>query len=117
MNPQKGAWSLRMIKRMGLDIAKLPPIRDPLDVLGGITAAAVRETGLRPGTPVMVGGGDYPVSLLGSGACERGLGSDSTGTGAIVSMIAEKPLLDPEISNVATIEGNWAPFVLLETGR
>ena len=31
-------------------------------------------------------------------------------------MIAEKPLLDPEISNVATIEGNWAPFVLLETG-
>ena len=116
MNPQKGAWSLRMIKRMGLDIAKLPPIRDPLDVLGGITAAAARETGLRLGTPVMVGGGDYPVSLLGSGACERGLGSDSTGTGAIVSMIAEKPLLDPEISNVATIEGNWAPFVLLETG-
>ena len=116
MNPESGAWSSRMIERMGLDSGKLPPIRDPLDVIGSVTATAALETGLRSGTPVMVGGGDYPVSLLGSGVCEPGVGSDSTGTGAIVTMIAEKPLLDPEISNVATIEGNWAPFVLLETG-
>lgn len=116
MNPATLAWSPAMIERMGLDARLLPPIRNPLDIIGHVTEDAARATGLRAGTPVMVGGADYPMALLGSGACRPGLGSDSTGTGAIVTMIAERPLLDPEISNVATIEGNWAPFVLLETG-
>ncbi|MBE2278642.1 MAG: pentose kinase [Rhodobacteraceae bacterium] len=116
MNPATRAWSPEMIARMGLEARLLPPIRDPLEVLGRITAAAATATGLVAGTPVLVGGADYPMALLGSGACRPGLGSDSTGTGAIVTMIAEKPLLDPEICNVATIEGHWAPFVLLETG-
>ena len=39
-----------------------------------------------------------------------------TGTSCILTLIAEAPLLDPEICNVKTIEGNWGPFVLLETG-
>lgn len=116
MNPERLDWSPVMIERMGLDAAKLPPIRNPLDVVGHVTEQAARDTGLRSGTPVLVGGADYPVALLGSGACRPGMGSDSTGTGAIITAIAEKPLLDPEISNVATIEGNWAQFVLLETG-
>jgi xylulokinase len=116
MNPSTRAWSPAMIERMGLDARLLPPIRNPLDIIGHVTEEAALASGLRAGTPVMVGGADYPMALLGSGACRPGLGSDSTGTGAIVTMIAEKPLLDPEISNVATIEGNWAPFVLLETG-
>jgi len=116
MNPQRYAWSTEMVERMGLDAAKLPPIRTPLEILGHVTQEAARQTGLRAGTPVLVGAADYPAALLGSGACRPGIGSDSTGTGAIVTAISEKPILDPEISNVATIEGNWAPFVLLETG-
>lgn len=116
MNPATLAWSPAMIERMGLDARLLPPIRNPLEIIGRVTDQAALATGLTAGTPVMVGGADYPMALLGSGVCRPGLGSDSTGTGAIVTMIADKPLLDPEISNVATIEGNWAPFVLLETG-
>jgi xylulokinase len=42
--------------------------------------------------------------------------SDVTGTSCILTLIAPAPLLDPEISNVATVEGNWGPFALLETG-
>lgn len=116
MNPQSRAWSTAMIARLGLDAAKLPPIREPLDVLGAVTEAAAAETGLKAGTPVLVGGADYPVALLGSGACRQGLASDVTGTSCILTYIAKAPLIDPEISNVATIEGNWGPFVLLETG-
>ena len=116
MNPERMDWSPVMIERMGLERRMLPPIRNSLDIIGHVTQMAARDTGLNAGTPVLVGGADYPVALLGSGACRPGLGSDSTGTGAIITVIAEKPLLDPEISNVATIEGNWGPFVLLETG-
>lgn len=116
MNPKTRAWSSVMIARLGLDAAKLPPIREPLDILGSITKAAAAATGLTEGTPVLVGGADYPVALLGSGACRPGLVSDVTGTSCILTLIAKAPLLDSEICNVATVEGNWGPFALLETG-
>ncbi len=116
MDPVTGDWSPRMIAALGLDRAKLPPIRDGLAILGRVTPPAARETGLLDGTPVLVGGADYPMALLGSGACRPGLASDVTGTSCILTVIADKPLLDPEICNVATVDGHWGPFVLLETG-
>jgi xylulokinase len=116
MNPVRRAWSATMIDQLGLDAAKLPPIRNPLEVLGAVTEEAARETGLASGTPVLVGSADYPMALLGSGCCRPGLVSDVTGTSSILTLIAPSPLLDPEISNVATIEGHWGPFALLESG-
>ena len=116
MNPKSRNWSSKMISILGLDANKLPKIREPLEILGSLTPAAANETGLREGTPVLVGGADYPVALLGSGACKPGLASDVTGTSCILTLIAKQPLLDPEICNVATVEGNWASFVLLESG-
>lgn len=116
MNPATRRWSPEMISCLALDAGKLPPIREPLETLGHLTEAAALETGLLAGTPVLVGGADYPVALLGSGACRPGLASDVTGTSCILTVIAKAPLFDPEICNVATIEGNWGPFVLLETG-
>lgn len=116
MNPATRTWSPSMVERLGLDPGKLPPIRNSLDVLGSVTQAAALETGLAAGTPVLVGGADYPVALLGSGTCRPGLVSDVTGTSCILTLIASAPLLDPEISNVATIEGHWGPFALLESG-
>ncbi|WP_182086497.1 FGGY family carbohydrate kinase [Aureimonas sp. ME7] len=116
MNPAMRAWSPAMVERLGLDVKLLPPIRNPTEILGSVTAAAALETGLLEGTPVLVGGADYPVSLLGSGVCRPGLASDVTGTSCILTLIAHAPLLDPEICNVATVEGHWGGFVLLETG-
>ncbi|MCB8875891.1 xylulokinase [Acidisoma silvae] len=109
-------WSPAMIAALGLDAAKLPPVRDPRDILGAVTPEAARETGLRAGTPVLVGSADYPAALLGAGVCRPGLASDVTGTSCIMTVIAERPILDPEICNVATVEGGWGAFVLLETG-
>jgi xylulokinase len=116
MDPANGSWSTEMLGRLGLDGSKLPPIRGPQEILGGISADAARQTGLASDTPVLVGGGDFPLALLGSGVCRDGIGSDLTGTSCIITLIAPRPLLDPEISNVATAEGNWAAFVLLESG-
>jgi xylulokinase len=116
MDPRTGDWSAAMIARLGLPAGILPPIRDPLAILGAVTAKAASETGLPEGLPVLVGGADYPVAVLGSGAIRPGLASDVTGTSCILTMIADAPILDPEICNIATIEGHWGPFVLLETG-
>ena len=116
MNPRSGDWSQETCDQLGLDCAKLAPIRNPLDVLGRVTEAAAVETGLRSGTPVLVGASDYAAGLLGSGVCQRGMGSEMIGTSCIVTLVAGEPLLDAQISNVGTIEGDWGAFMLLESG-
>ena len=116
MDPVTGQWSDAVIERLGLDRAMLPLIRLPYEILGSVTEQAAAQTGLRAGTPVVVGGGDYPVALLGSGVCKPGLASEVAGTSSIITLVTEKPVLDVEISNVGTPEGNWGAFVLLEAG-
>lgn len=116
MNPADGTWSPHMCDLLGLDIGKLVTIRKPTDILGQVSRQAAVETGLPSGIPVLVGGGDFPVALLGSGVSRAGLCSDVTGTSAIITVIADAPLLDPEISNIGTVEGGWGGFVLLDSG-
>lgn len=116
MNPVTRDWSRPMMERLGIESAMLPAIRSPGEILGGVTAAAARETGLAEGTPVLVGAGDFPVALFGSGACRPGLGSDVTGTSSIITGIVAELVLDPVVCNVQTVEGNWGAFVLLESG-
>jgi xylulokinase len=116
MDPRTGQWSDKMIDLLGLDRTKLAPLRKPLEILGYVTGKAASETGLREATPVLVGAGDYPAALLGSGACRPGVGSEVMGTSAIITAIAKRPLLDPAVCNVGTVEGNWGAFMLLESG-
>ncbi|MCD2182901.1 xylulokinase [Rhizobium sp. GN54] len=116
MDPGTGQWSEKMVGLLALDASKLAPLRNPVEILGHVTTKAALETGLREGTPVLVGGADYPVALLGSGVCRPGVGSEVMGTSAIITAIARRPLLDPAVCNVGTVEGNWGAFMLLESG-
>jgi xylulokinase len=116
IDPTTGKWSTAVFDRLGLDPAMMAPVRLPSDILGTVTAEAAAATGLARGTPVLVGGADYPVALLGSGVCRPGLASEVAGTSVIVTLVTERPVLDPEISNVGMPGGNWGAFVLLEAG-
>lgn len=116
MDPVTRTWSQSLLDLLGLDASKLPPIRSPLETLGAVTAEAASATGLREGTPVLVGGADYPLSVLGSGVYASGLGSDITGTSSIITVLADTPMVHPEVSNVATLDGLWGAFMLLDSG-
>ncbi|MEO8409527.1 MAG: FGGY family carbohydrate kinase, partial [Propionivibrio sp.] len=116
MDPKTRDWSAALVDQLGLARDKLPPVRSPLEILGQVSAQAANETGLREGTPVLVGGGDYPVSMIGSGVVANGLGSDITGTSSIITVMADSPMLHPEVSNVATLDGLWGRFMLLDSG-
>jgi xylulokinase len=116
MDPLTRQWSPAMLDALELDGAKLPAIRSPVDVLGYVTPEAAAATGLSAGTPVLAGGADYPVSVLGSGVCRPGLGSDITGTSSIITVISDTPMLHPEVCNLVTCEGLWGRFMLLESG-
>jgi len=116
MDPATRQWSPAMLDRLGLDAAKLPPIRPSGDVLGRVTAAASRDTGLPEGLPVLLGGADFPVAVLGSGAVRPGMGSDVTGTSSIITLVSDRPILHPEICNIIVSDALWGSFVLLESG-
>jgi xylulokinase len=112
----RGAWSDALAARLGIDRALLPPIREPQDVLGGVSAAAAAETGLPQGIPVVVGISDYPAALLGSGVSAPGLASDVTGTSTLLTLCTTAPVLDDVITNVRGALPNWSAFTILDAG-
>ncbi len=111
-----GGWSDTMVRATGLKRSLLPPIFAAGDIIGAVNAAAAAETGLQPGIPVLAGGGDLPLALLGSGAATLGMASDIAGTSSIATLVREEPLLDPMVANVAVPGGLWGAFTLVDAG-
>ena len=107
-------WSEQLLKSLNLDASKLPPVASATDLLGEVTAEAATVTGLRAGTPVAVGAGDFPVALLGAGVITPGKGCDITGTSTVITVLAEEPATDPAISNLLAITGGWAAFSIVD---
>jgi xylulokinase len=111
-----GGWSGEIVAALGLRRDLLPPIFAASDVIGEVSAEAAAATGLPRGIPVLAGGGDLPVALIGSGAATPGLGSDIAGTSAIATLVRTAPLIDPAVANVAAPGGMWGAFTLVDAG-
>lgn len=109
-------WSQEMCNHVGLDRALLPPLRQPGEVLGTLLPEVARDLGLSRDIPVLVGAGDYPMALIGSGVIRPGMGSDVTGTSTIITLMHEEAVIDPEISSVLSANGHWGAMTLLDAG-
>ena len=73
-------WSSEILEAMGLDVEKLPEIFPSDLIIGEIDQDAARHTGLRNGTPVLCGGGDFAFSCLGAGVLDKGQAAVMLGT-------------------------------------
>jgi xylulokinase len=81
-----GNWNYSLIDKLGLSIEIFPKVASALDFDGVISNSTAEVTGLKAGTPVTVGGGDQPLSMIGSGVCESSDGFlINIGTGSQVS--------------------------------
>jgi autoinducer 2 (AI-2) kinase len=89
-------WSAPIAQICGLSPAVLPPVADPGTAVGAVTATAAAQTGLRAGTPVVAGGGDTQLGLLGAGV-RAGEFTVLAGTFWQNTMLVDKPLIDPAI--------------------
>lgn len=87
-------WALDIHHRLGLDSHKLPQIRNSMDIAGEITGAAAVETGLRKGTPVILGGANQPMQALGNGAVLHGTMTSNIGTGGQVYTPTPSAVMD-----------------------
>jgi len=83
-------WPRWLIRYIGLDPDKLPPLVRSIDQVGGLTAEAAEECGLLEGTPIFGGCGYSPGAAVGSGAVTEGDGHIYLGTSGWVGVVTEK---------------------------
>ncbi|MEM1558168.1 MAG: FGGY family carbohydrate kinase [Thermoproteota archaeon] len=88
---RKKQWSDEICSAFGIDLDKLPPVKESHAVVGEISSKASKETSLPPGIPVVNGGGDRPCECFGAGVIDEGFVNIGTGTGTSF----EVPLWEP----------------------
>src|SRR5690606_18911293 len=87
-------WAKAVLGASGISADLLPPLGESLAVMGQITPAVARESGLVAGTPVIAGGADNACAAIGSGAVEEGILAVSLGTSGTVIAPTERPARD-----------------------
>jgi xylulokinase len=89
-------WSDSILGALGLDPELLPPALPSSAIVGGVTRAAAEETGLRPGTPVVIGGGDGACATAGAGVVHPDDAYCYIGSSSWIAFVSREPLYDAE---------------------
>lgn len=110
------AYSEESARAVGVDLGRFAPVYSSHAVIGGVTESAARQTGLAAGTPVVAGGGDFPVSMLGFGIVGEGAAADVTGTSTLFATHGRQPLIHPAVQNLRHVVDGWIPFTILDCG-
>ena len=107
---RRRTWSRRTAGLVGLDPGIFPEVREPGTAVGELTEKAAEETGLGRGTPVILGGADTQLGLLGIGAIERGEVAVVGGSFWQTTVATDKPLVDGKMrlrSLCHALQGEW----------
>ncbi len=114
-----GDWSAELLAAAGVDRSLLPGILPSASIAGGLTADAASATGLREGTPVVVGGADGCTSALGVGLAGSDSGAVVTlGTSAWICVAADEPVRDAHMRLVTfdhVVPGRYVPLGAMQS--
>jgi xylulokinase len=112
-------WDAQGIEAYGLAAEKFPPLLRIGTVLGRVTAAGAEFSGLAQGVPVVAGGADFLLSLLGTGAVYPGRTCDRAGTSEGINCCSPRPVRDERIRCLPhVVEGYYnAAGILSSSGR
>ena len=88
-------WSAELQKTFGLAPGICPDMSTAGTCVGSVNADVAEQTGLAPGTLVVVGGADTQCGLLGMGIVAEGHAGIVAGWSAAIQMVMEKPIVDP----------------------
>lgn len=116
MDQRTRTWLEAVCRDAGLSAEQLPPIVGATDHGGGLTAPWARATGLRSGTPVVVGATDTAAELVSVGAFEPGaalvkIASTGTVVGVSVAPVVDRRLL----TYPHAVPGRWYTLAATNT--
>ena len=105
MDIHRLAWHPASLEFAGVRAEQLPELLAPTDSLP-LTADIL---GIRPGTPVVMGGGDGPLANLGVGAVVPGVAALSLGTSGALRVVRDRPGVDERgrVFCYAIADGLW----------
>lgn len=89
-------WSPEVLAALEIPAEWLPKTYEGPQVTGFVHERAAAETGLRPGTPVVAGGGDQSAQAVGVGAVSEGIIALTLGTSGVVFATTGGPYIEPE---------------------
>ncbi|GEM_PF-2421238 len=95
-NALERSWSKELTSMWDIDNDKMPKIGKPWDILGSITNTASYLTGLKSGTPVVLGAGDQPAGFFGGGFSHSGTLIDIGGSTAMLTLCVNEFIPDTE---------------------
>lgn len=106
---ERGAWDADLVAAGGFPLQLLPQVLPSTQVVGRVHADAAVATGLRPGLPVVLGGGDGACATAGAGAVQPGDAYHYLGGTSWVAVVTDRYVPDPA--------GRVSVFCGLEPGR
>ncbi|TBW40118.1 carbohydrate kinase [Siculibacillus lacustris] len=110
MNIATFEWDEELLAASGIDRALLPDLVPPGSEIGGLTEDFAALTGLRAGTPVILGGGDQQCAALALNVLADGDAEANTGTGSFVIAYSDQPRFHDEcrtLCSAGAIPGTW----------
>lgn len=111
------AYAPDLCSAAGVDGDLFGRVRDPSDVVGGLSAAVARQTGLLAGTPVVAGLADHVSSALGAGLARHGDLLVKLGGSVDVLACSDRPLLDARLYlDAHPSPGLWLPNGCMASG-
>jgi xylulokinase len=90
------AYSEELLQISGIDRALLADPKPSGTVIGAVHGRAAAATGLRAGTPVVLGGHDFLCGALPAGAFRPGVVLNVVGTWEMILTALDRPVLAPE---------------------
>lgn len=103
-NLSKQEWDEELCEQMGIDMHKLPATQPSSEIVGQVTHQAAAATGLKIGTPVVCGGGDFACACLGAGAVGKGSAAMMLGTAGNL-LVPGMRQTDPRLINTVHLTG------------
>jgi xylulokinase len=106
---QHGLWHTALIQALHLPLEILPEVHETSQIAGSISTTVARTIGLHSGVPVIYGGGDNQVGMLGSGLSRSGSSLlVNIGTAAQVSKVSAQFIRYPGLDTRSFFDGNYA---------
>jgi len=87
-------WSEEMAEELEVPVEKLPPVVPSTEIVGKVTREVARNTGIRFGTPVMMGSNDTSSAAVGAGVLESGQILSISGSSEILTICMDRPIPD-----------------------
>jgi xylulokinase len=89
-------WATDFLESLAISPDLLPELHPSATVIGGVTPDAAAATGLKAGTPVVIGGGDGACATVGAGSIQTGDVYNYIGSSSWVGLSTDQPVLDPQ---------------------